>query len=71
MYTRLEKDAFLDTFPDSDRLGGRTDVKGFEFILDYGLSPNVYLTLDYYRFDRIAAISDQEDLLQTDLNFKF
>jgi hypothetical protein len=31
-YTWLGRNAFLDTFPDSDRLGGATDVKGSEII---------------------------------------
>lgn len=71
IYTNLQKDAFLDTFPDSDRYGGSTDIKSHEVIFSYGLQKNVILGVDYYNSDRIKAISNQEHLLQTDILFKF
>lgn len=71
LYTELEKDAWFDALPDSDRYGGGTDVEGHEFILSYGLAKNVSVDLDFYQFDRIKAASDEEFLAQADLNFKF
>ncbi len=70
-FTTLGKDAFPDTYPDSDRLGGTTDVKGHEWILEYGLSKNVSLALDYYQDDRITAVHNGQKLLQADVNLKF
>jgi len=70
-YTRLEKDAFPDAFPDSDRYGGRTDARGHEAIIDYGLAKNVTLSLDYYRTERILAARNPEHVLQADVVFKF
>ena len=70
-YAYLGKDAFVDAFPDSDRLGGITDVKGHEWILEYGLSKNVVLALDYYQDDRITAAKNRQKLIQADINLKF
>jgi hypothetical protein len=67
----LGKDAWLDTFPDSDRLGGRTDAYGHEAILEYGLHKNVVLGLDYYQDQRIKGSKDLSHLLQADLVVKF
>ncbi|PIW62642.1 MAG: hypothetical protein COW13_02525 [Candidatus Omnitrophica bacterium CG12_big_fil_rev_8_21_14_0_65_50_5] len=71
MYGELEKDAWLDTFPDSDRYGGATDVNSHEAILEYGLHKNVILGLDVYRNDRMLAAGNEETLVQLDLSFKF
>ncbi len=70
-YSYLGKDAFPDAFPDSDRLGGVTDTKGHEWILEYGLSKNVVLSLDYYQDDRIKGTHNRQKLLQGDINIKF
>jgi polyhydroxyalkanoate synthesis regulator phasin len=70
-FTTLGKDAFPDAYPDSDRLGGATDVKGHEWILEYGLSKNVSVALDYYQDDRINAAHNRQKLLQADVNLKF
>ncbi len=70
-YTRLGTDAFPDAFPDSDRLGGITDVKGHEGIIEYGLSKNVTIGFDYYQDDRIKAAKNAQKLVQADLNLKF
>jgi len=66
----LEKDAWLDIFPDSDAYGGRTDVRGDEVILEIGLADNIVLSLDYYSMERIVG-KGTEDLLQLDLLLKF
>jgi hypothetical protein len=70
-YRRLEKDAWLDIFPDSDFHGGDTGVKGSEAIFNLGLAKNIWLGLDYYHTKNIEDDSKEEDLLQVDLNFRF
>ena len=67
----LGKDAWLDSFPDSDFYGGATDVRGYEAIFEYGLNKNTSIAVDYYRSERITAAKTSESVLQTDLNFKF
>ncbi len=72
LYRKLEKDAWVDFLADSDFLGGITDAKGYEFILNYALAENVILGLDYYRTETdIATTKKEQDLLQVDLLFKF
>lgn len=71
LYRRLEQDAWLDVFPDSDAYGGDTGVKGYEFVFNYGLARNISLALDYYRMKRINGNSMDEDLFQADINIKF
>lgn len=71
IYAWLGKDAILDTFPDSDRYGGSTDMYGHEAIVEYGLLKNVTLALDYYQTQRIKAAKALEHLFQADINFKF
>ena len=70
-YRYLEKDAWLDIFPDSDAFGGKTDIKGHELEIKYGLGKNVYLKIDYYDLKRIIDDSVSSKLLQIDFNFKF
>ncbi len=71
IYANLGKDAFPDTFPDSDRYGGSTDVKSHEVAFNYGLKKNVILGIDYYNSDRDKATSNKEQLVQADILFKF
>ena len=70
-YRYLESDAWLDILPDSDAYGGATDRKGFEIILDYGLSKYSKLTLDYYAMNKISNTVSTDYLVQLDLNIKF
>ncbi len=70
-YVKLSKDAWLDSFPDSDRYSGNTNVKGHELILDVGLLKNVSLGLDYYRSDVYKGSSRPESIFQADINMKF
>ncbi len=69
-YRRLETDAWLDTWPDSDAYGG-TNAKGHEFIFTYGLCKNINVAFDYYRTKNIQGRTRAEDHLQIDLNVKF
>jgi hypothetical protein len=70
-WRRLEADAFLDIFPDSDFYGGATGVSGHEFILNCGIGGDFILGFDYYRADKIEGAEDARDLLQVDLVAKF
>lgn len=68
----LEKDAWLDFWPDSDFYNGETNVKGSEFEFVMGLSKNVTFGLDYYLSEPIMGDTDQEqNVLQVDLIVKF
>ncbi len=72
LYRYLEKDAWLDTFPDSDALGGKTDVEGHEIKMAYPLSENTELGLDYYLVKRIdASDENRRHIVQVDWKMKF
>jgi len=71
MYRRLERDAWLDTFPDSDFFDGDTGVKGHEAILTFGLTKHVTFGLDYYFAQEIDDPELEQHLLQADLVLKF
>ncbi|MDO9464889.1 MAG: putative porin [bacterium] len=70
MYRELEKDAWLDTFPDSDAMGGGTDIKCHELVLAYGLGKNTALGLDYYYGDSIGGV-EAHHIFQVDWTLKF
>jgi len=70
MYRYLEKDAWIDIFPDSDAYSGHTDVKGHEFALTYGIGKNVTLGIDYYYMEGIKG-TGRRHLLQVDWKIKF
>ena len=67
----MEKDAWLDTFSDSDFYGGKTGVTGSEAILQYALAKNVILGVDYYCSEKINTPVVAEEILQVDLLLKF
>jgi polyhydroxyalkanoate synthesis regulator phasin len=71
IFATLGKDAFVDFTPDSDRLGGRTDIRSHEGIFEVGLNKNISLALDYYYGRRMKTTADPEHLIQADFNFKF
>jgi hypothetical protein len=72
LYRYLERDAWLDTFPDSDALGGRTNARGHEVILQYGLFKHVSLGADYYNMIPIKGDpKNTEQVFQLDLLFWF
>ena len=70
MYRHLEKDAWIDIFPDSDAYSGHTDVKGHEVTFTYGIGKNVALGIDYYYMERIKG-TGRRSLLQIDWKIKF
>ena len=71
LYRYLEKDAWLDIFPDSDFYNGKTDVRGHEALAQLGLFTNVSLTVDYYRAERLTGARAATDLWQVDLSASF
>ena len=68
---RIEKDAWLDIFPDSDFYRGTTNALGHEGIFTFGLTKNVNLSLDYYNTRRVRGTENTEHLFQADLNLRF
>jgi len=70
-YRYLERDAVLDAFTDSDfRLGG-TDVKGYQFVAEYALSPKVVSRLRYISGNEIDGPPLGIDIVQLDLSASF
>jgi hypothetical protein len=70
-WRRLEADAFLDIFPDSDFYGGATNASGHEFVLNIGLGKSAMLGLDYYRAEKIEGDECACNLLQVDFLAKY
>ena len=70
-YRYLQSDAWLDTLPDSDAYDGKTNSKGFEVVVKYGLTKAVAMGLDIYSMDVISGSSRKQTLAQLDLSVKF
>ena len=70
-YRRIERDAWLDIFPDADVYGGGTNVQGWQVGLDYGLCKGIWLTTNYFYMERISGASLSEKVLQVDVNIAF
>jgi hypothetical protein len=77
-YRFLERNAWMDTFPDSDFYSGKTNAKGHNVIFQYGLSKNSYLNLEYYCAKNMTRLTDDPEssrlpaqVLQADWNIKF
>lgn len=74
VYAMLGKDAVLDVLPDSDRYGGKTDMRSHEGSLSFGLGKNTSLGLDVYRAWKASGSTvgrAPETLVQLDWNMKF
>jgi hypothetical protein len=71
LYRHLERDAWLDTLPDSDFYNGRTDTRGHEVLAQVGLFTGVSLSVDYYRAERLTGDRARTDLWQVDLSASF
>ncbi len=70
-YKRVERDAVLDAFTDSDlRLGG-TDTKGFVLGGSYGLGRNAVTTLRWLSGDSISGAPLSVDTLHLDMALRF
>ena len=70
-YRKIEKDAFLDVFPNSDFYKGNTGVVGHKVSFKYGIMKNVSIGGAYFYSKNISSLSNTENLLQIDLNVKF
>jgi hypothetical protein len=69
-YRYLEKDAFVDTYPDSDAADGMTGVKGHEAEIEFAVYKHTSLNFDYYHMTEIDSSKDR-DVIQLDLVVKF
>ncbi len=69
---QLQKNAWLDTYPDSDFYGGATNVKGQKFTLAVGLMRDFAVNLAWFDARPISnSARKRERLFQTDVNLKF
>ncbi|MFC1771414.1 putative porin [Candidatus Margulisiibacteriota bacterium] len=71
MYRHLEKNACLDSLPDSDAYDGSTGIKGWEIIYAYGIAKNLSVGLDCYLMQQINGPEQERSLWQLDFNYKF
>ncbi len=70
-YKRVESDAVLDAFTDSDFHLGGTNARGYFLGGSYGLSPNTFANFRYLSADSIEGPPFGIDVLQLDLNLRF
>jgi hypothetical protein len=75
-YRRLEKDAWLDIFPDSTFYRGATNSKGHKAGIYFGLAKNLLCDMNYWHSVNILGNSTlpkkrPEDVLQVDIQFNF
>lgn len=71
-YRKLGKDAWLDFLTNSSFLSGKTDVKGFEYVLQYAVKENISVGFTYYNAQTIkSSAKEDEDYLLVDCNLKF
>ena len=75
-YRRLEKDAWLDIFPDSTFYSGATNSKGHKTGFYFGLAKNLFCDVNYWHAVNILEFSTApkkrpNDVLQMDIQFNF
>lgn len=70
-YKRIEADAVLDGFTDSDFHLGGTDTKGWLLGANYGVDKNAWLSARYFSADSITGKPLAIDVLLLDFNAKF
>jgi hypothetical protein len=70
-YKYLESDATLDSFVDPNFGLGGTNLKGYFFGGNLGLSENVWATMRWMSANNIAGTPYAVDVLQVDLNARF
>jgi hypothetical protein len=70
-YKRVERDAVLDAFTDSDFHLGGTDARGYMLGGSYGLGRNAAASLRIFSADAINGPPLSIDVFQLDLNLRF
>jgi hypothetical protein len=70
-YKRIEADAVLDAFTDSDFHLGGTDTKGWVLGASYGVDKNAWLTARWFSADEITGLPLATDVLLLDFNARF
>lgn len=70
-YKRLETNAVLDAYTDSDFHLGGTNTKGWLVGGNYGLDKNTWFSLRWFSADEIVGSPLAIDVLMLDLNAKF
>jgi len=72
-YRRLDRDAVMDAFTDSDFHLGGTDAKGYFIGGVYGLDKNTWLSMRWLSADEVhpTSLPLAIDVMQVDLNVKF
>jgi len=70
-YQRLEKDAWLDTFPNADVYSGQTNTESYVLTFAYGLMERVSLGTSYYHTSPLTGPDNDDNVFQLDLLFKF
>ncbi len=70
-FTRLERNAWLDIFPDADTYGGQTNVDAYILKFSYGLMDNINLGTNYYHSEPLTGSDNSEDNVMVELNFNF
>ncbi|MBI4209340.1 MAG: putative porin [Deltaproteobacteria bacterium] len=73
-YRRIETDAVVGAFSDSDFIGGGTNGKGHKFSLSYDVTKNVTPAIAYIDAEKNIAPGQNEkdyERLEIDMNFKF
>jgi hypothetical protein len=70
-YRRLERDAVMDAFSDSDFHLGGTDAAGYIFSFEYGLAPSMSVRLRYLSANEIDGPPFGIDVTQLDFLGRF
>lgn len=70
-FKRLERDAVLDAYTDSDFHLGGTDAKGWFVGAEYGLLNDTWLSARWLSADEIDGAPMGVDVLQVDVNARF
>ncbi|MFH1406674.1 MAG: putative porin [Candidatus Omnitrophota bacterium] len=71
MYVLLERDAWLDIFPESSRYSGRTNIRGVDGVFEYGIAKNSSVAAHYYCSESLTKPENPQHILQVDWNLRF
>jgi hypothetical protein len=70
-YRKLERDAWLDIFPDDDFYQGQTNSRGHYLTGFFGITKNISTGVTYYHTENILGAKQPEDRIFADLQLKF